>query len=283
MTPDAVPFRDVPVREAATVMLLRDGDDGVEVCMLQRQHSSAFVGGMYVFPGGAVDPEDHDPRWGGRISGLDPELASARLGVERDGLAYWVAAVRESLEECALFPALRADGTPWRALDEAEAQRFERHRSALDAEETDLFAICEEEDLRLDVGAMHYFARWITPPGPPRRYDTRFFLAAAPEGQVAVHDGRETIASRWVRPGDALAAEAEGTFTMLPPTVATLRALDMFGSTREALAVAAEANDRNAMTTHAIGDENGLRIPLPGEVVSMAFDAGPDVAGEPHT
>lgn len=265
MTPEVAPFRDIPVRDAATVMLLRDGRDGVEVCMLQRQHSSAFVGGMYVFPGGAVDPEDHDPRWGERIVGLDPAAASARLGVEHDGLAYWVAAVRESLEECALFPAVRADGTPWQALDTAEAERFERHRSALDAEQVDLFTICEAEDLRLDVGGMHYFARWITPPGPPRRYDTRFFLAAAPAGQVAVHDGRETIASRWVRPADALAAEAGGSFTMLPPTVATLRALDTFGSTSEALEVAAEANERRAMTSDDVGHETGLRISLPGE------------------
>lgn len=235
--------REVPVRDAATVMLLRDGVDGIEVCMLQRQHSSAFVAGMFVFPGGAVDPADRDARWAERVVGLDSGDASARLGLESDGLAYWVAAVRESLEECALFPARRADGSPLRIERPDDARRFGRYREQLDAGEVDLLAICEAEDLRLDVGGMHYFGRWITPPGPPRRYDTRFFLAAAPEGQEMAHDGRETIASRWVHPGDALDEEAVGTIAMLPPTIASLRSLVGFTSVDEALRSAAGGRD----------------------------------------
>jgi len=246
---------EVPIRQAATVMLVRDGATGVEVCMLQRRLQSAFVAGMHVFPGGALDHEDADPRWNDRVQGLDDGLASERLGIDRGGLAYWIAAVRETIEECSLFPALRADGSMLRIDGPGEAVRFEQHRVALDAGETDLLAICEAEDLRLDVGGMHYFARWITPKGVSRRYDTRFFVAAAPEGQEAVHDGRETIASVWIRPIDALAGLAAEDLSMLPPTVACLRSLLPYASVHEILA-AAEASKLSAdPPRHGFGPE----------------------------
>jgi 8-oxo-dGTP pyrophosphatase MutT (NUDIX family) len=260
----------VPVRPAATVMLVRDAPTredgcGVEVCMLQRNLQSDFVGGAFVFPGGGVDPEDGEPEVEGLCIGRTDRDASAQLGLPTNGLAFWVAAIRESFEEAGVLAATHADGEPLRLDDPVVAARFARHRRAVDQRERRLIEVCAEEDLRLHLDQMHYFGHWITPPGAPRRYDTRFFLAAAPPGQHAVHDDREVIATRWVHPIDALAAHTAGAFAMLPPTVASLRSLCRFGSATDALAAAAEATSVPTMAPRVLADEGGMRIVLPGD------------------
>lgn len=260
----------VPVRPAATVMLVRDADEirdgcGVEVCMLQRNLKSDFVGGAFVFPGGGVDPADGEPEVEDLCVGLSDQDASAQLGLPTNGLAFWVAAIRESFEEAGVLAATHADGSPLRFDDIEVATRFAVHRQAVDSGARRLIDICADEDLRLQVGEMHYFGHWITPPGAPRRYDTRFFLAAAPVGQRAVHDDREVIATRWVHPVDALAAYEAGQFAMLPPTVASLRSLVRFGSADIALRAAAEATSIPTMAPRVLSDEGGLRIVLPGD------------------
>ncbi len=234
-------FDAVEVKDAATVVLVRDGDRGPEVAMLRRRLESGFVPGAYVFPGGAVDAEDRDPRWANRCVGHDDTSASAVLGTVAGGLAYWVAAIRECFEEAGLFLAHRAGG---RALDltpdgGADADRFDEHRRRVDDGHTALFDVVEGEDLHLPVGDLHYFARWITPELAPRRYDTRFFVGRAPDDQVLRHDGDETIAALWVRPADALARNTAGDFELIRPTQHSLEILSHYPDADAVLAAAA--------------------------------------------
>ncbi len=233
-------FGSVEVRDAATVLLVRDGDRGLEVAMLRRRLESGFVPGAYLFPGGALDAEDRDPRWAARCDGHDDATASTTLGTTAGGLAYWVAAVRECFEEAGLLLARRADGAPLGVdRDATVAARFDRHRLAVDQGRHDLLSVVEAEDLVLPAGDLHYFARWITPEAAPRRYDTRFFVGRAPADQVLRHDGDETIAALWARPSDALARNAAGDFELIRPTQHSLEILSDYPDADAVLAAAA--------------------------------------------
>jgi len=261
------PVTPVAVRPAATVMLVRDSAGGLEVCLLRRNLKSDFVGGAYVFPGGAVDPADGAPDVGALCDGRDAAAADQRLGVSAGGLAFWVAAIREAFEECGLLPARWAlDGTPLRFDDAGIASRFSEHRRAVDSGARRLAEIFAEEGLRFDLSAMHYVAHWVTPAGAPRRYDTRFFLAAAPAHQRLAHDDREVIAAQWLRPQDALDRQAAGDFTMLPPTIENLRWLTDFSSSSDALAAAATIGPVPMILPRVLTALDGsVRIVLPSD------------------
>lgn len=270
----------VPVRDAATVMLLRDGDDGLEVCMLQRNLNSDFVGGAYVFPGGGVDPDDAGEDAQAVCEGRTDDAASRLVGVERGGLSFWVAAVRESFEEAGVLLAAREDGTVVSFADPEVAARFELHRAEVDAGRRSIAEVCRVEELRLTVGDMHYFSRWVTPLGAPRRYDTRFFVAAAPEEQVALHDDREVIGTRWLTPRQALADHEAGRMTMIFPTVRTMVALGRFDSAAAVLEHSAAQADVPAVLPMLRDEGGGLRLILPGdpEGTGGVYDA---ISGEP--
>ena len=261
---------EVELRDAATVLILRDGEpdaDGgcLEVFMLRRNLNSDFVGGAYVFPGGAVDPEDRHDDLEAVCRGRSDADASARLGIERGGLAFWVAAIRESFEEAGVLLAYDPDGDVIRLADPDTNERFSVHRTAVDTGRRRLVEICEEEGLELAVDAMWYFGHWITPEGAPRRYDTRFFVTLAPPAQTPVHDDHEVIANTWIRPKDALARHGSGSFAMMPPTIASLRAVSRFATAGEALAAATEITDVPTILPRVIVDEGGVRIVLPGD------------------
>jgi 8-oxo-dGTP pyrophosphatase MutT (NUDIX family) len=255
----------VPIRDAATVMLLRDGPAGIEVSMLRRNLSSDFVGGAYVFPGGAVDPHDAGPEVEAVAHGRSDAGASELLGVPSGGLAYWVAAIRESFEEAGLLLAYDRTGAVVDLHDPEMAPRFAVHRAAVDSGERRLVDVCREEGLRLAVDALHYFARWITPLGAPRRYDTRFFVAHAPEDQTPVHDEVETIAHLWIRPEVALERHRAGNFELILPTVRCLEALSRFGRADEVVGHAASLSRVEAILPTIREAPEGLRIVLPGD------------------
>jgi 8-oxo-dGTP pyrophosphatase MutT (NUDIX family) len=270
----------VPLRDAATVMLVRDapggapggggaGDaGGLEVFMLRRNLKSDFVGGAYVFPGGGVDDHDRHTNLEPVCEGRSDLDASAQLDLESGGLAFWVAAIRESFEEAGVLLAYGPDGTMMRLDDPVTATCFAEHRRSVDTGERRLVEICAEENLRLAVGTMHYFAHWITPIGAPRRYDTRFFVARAPDAQVPLHDDREVIANLWVRPSDALARHRAGEFEMIFPTVRTLMTLERFTSADDLLAAAAAVGEVPTILPRIVADEadeGGVRIVLPGD------------------
>ena len=263
---DATPA-GVPVRPAATIMLLADRPD-LHVLLLRRRAGSAFVGGMMVFPGGGVDAADAEPAVEACCTGLDDRAASQRLGVARGGLAYWVAAVRETFEEAGVL--LAVDARSGRALDFSShevGQRFATLRADVDAGRMRLADVVRAEGLRLSVDAIHYTARWITPVGPPRRYDTRFFVAALPAGQTAVHDDREAVDSEWRRPADALASFRSRELSMLPPTVGMLRILAGFSHAKDVVAAAAAQEDDPDQPARLTGDldSGGWRVLLPGD------------------
>ena len=207
--------------------------------------SAAFAAGMYVFPGGRVDEVDGAAAIEAFCTGLDDAAASAALGLDHGGLAYWVAAVRECFEEAGVLLARRRDGGPPR-VDDAE-------RRAVHAGELSMVELCRRHDLVLDLSEIRYVAHWVTPVGEPRRFDTRFFLAAAPPGQDGQHDDAELVDSRWVRPADALAAVEAGDLLMLPPTLANLRALAASGRRRRGAGGGRGRRDRPSASSPACG------------------------------
>ena len=258
----------IEVRDAATVMLVRDVDDGMQVFMLRRNLNSDFVGGAYVFPGGAVDEADRHADLEAICRGLSDDAASERLGIERGGLAFWVAAVRECFEEAGVLlaaPTAAARDEVLSFVDEEIAERFRIHRKAVDTGERRLVEVCESEGLQLVADRVHYFSHWITPEGPPRRYDTRFFVTAAPPEQEPLHDDRETIASLWVRPADALERHRDGELDLIFPTIKNLEAIARFDRSADLLAAAAAITDVPAVQPRIIQEQGGTRIVLPGD------------------
>jgi 8-oxo-dGTP pyrophosphatase MutT (NUDIX family) len=244
----------VAIRDAATVMLVRDARDerggtDIEVCMLRRNLNSDFVGGAYVFPGGSVDPLDHSAGAEALCRGRTDAEASAILDLESGGLAFWVAALRECFEEAGVLVAqprsggLSGGGGLLDTSDPEVAARFALHRDAVNAGTMGLLDVCRSEDLVLATDTVCYVSHWITPDLAPRRYDTRFFVTSAPPGQVARHDDGETIATVWIRPAAALARSAAGQMELLPPTVANLRNIEPFRTTAEVMAWARGVTD----------------------------------------
>jgi len=246
-------------------MVLDDRPE-LQVLVLRRRRGSAFVGGMTLFPGGGVDAGD------GRagIESLCPTLCQAdacrRLGLDGGGLAYWVAGIRETFEEAGvLFANDAASGRAVELSDPAVARRFADYRAAVDRAEISLAEVARREGLELAVGSLAYAARWITPPGMSRRYDTRFFLARMPTGQTPLHDDRETVHSEWMTPGAALGAFAAGELSMLPPTVGMLRILAGFSRSADALAAAFAAHDGADQRVWLTGSRERWRVLLPGD------------------
>jgi len=196
--------------------------------------------------------------------GRDDAEASRILGIERGGLGFFAAAIRECFEEAGILLALRAGGEPLSFVDPATERRFVEHRRALNAGETTLAAICLAEDLRLDLARISYFSHWITPEGAPRRYDTRFFVGVVPEGQVALHDDEEVVASTWIVPGEALARHHAGELDLMFPTMKNLEAIGRFTSAAELMAAAAAA-EVPAILPRITVEGEGVRIVLPGD------------------
>jgi 8-oxo-dGTP pyrophosphatase MutT (NUDIX family) len=251
-------------------MLVRDAPrpDGsaLEVLMVRRNLRSDFVGGAYVFPGGAVDPLDGGADAEALCYGRTDAEASALLGQPSGGLAYWVAVVRETFEEAGLLLAERPGGPGLLAGDAEEKARFAAERLAVNDGSRRFLDLCRDEGVRLAVGDIHYFAHWITPRGAPRRYDTRFFVAAAPPGQVAAHDAGETIAEVWITPEEALARHRSGEIEIIFPTIRNLQAISRFVTSSELLAAAARASSSvPVIEPRVVADGNGMRIVLPGD------------------
>jgi 8-oxo-dGTP pyrophosphatase MutT (NUDIX family) len=252
----------VVIRPAATVLTLRDSDNGYEILMLRRNELSDFAGGAYVYPGGAVDEEDGADE---RAYGLNDRIASARLGVNEGGLAYYVASLRELFEEAGLLIACNDEGEPARFVERSDLERLAAQRRALNAGELRFVDMMREEKLRVDLRGVAYLAHWVTPVGSPRRYDTRFFVALAPAGQLATHDAGETVADRWVRPAEALAAHARGEFTMMPPTVHNMEVVAGFAQAHDVLNYARSLGAVAAIRPRIVLRDGGPEILLPGD------------------
>ncbi|MGN9791915.1 NUDIX hydrolase [Streptomyces sp. OZ13] len=224
----------VPKR-AATVMLLRDTPDGTAVHMLRRRASMAFAGGAYAYPGGGVDPRDDRPvRW----AGPSLDVWAERLGVDDTASAQAIvcAAVRETFEEAGI---LLAGPTPDTVVGDTTGDDWEADRQALVDRGLSFADFIDRRGLVLRSDLLGAWARWITPEFEPRRYDTWFFVAALPEGQRARNVSTEAESTVWISPADATDGYDKGELLMMPPTVATLRTLQAFRTSVEALAAAA--------------------------------------------
>ena len=253
-------------RPAATVMVVRDVvGASLEVLLVRRSLRAAFVGGAYVFPGGVVDPGDAGPRAERLSCGRSDADASAVLGVGSGGLSYWIAAIRECFEEAGLLLACGVSGEPVVLSTPAAAARFARHRALLNARQETFLDICEVEGLRLLAGELAYFAHWITPEGSSRRYDTRFFVAAAPPGQAPAHDARETVAHLWVRPAEALERHRSGEIDLVLPTIRNLQAIAAFATTAELLDAASSQREVAAVLPRVVVDGGVARLLVPGD------------------
>jgi 8-oxo-dGTP pyrophosphatase MutT (NUDIX family) len=213
-----------PAIPAATVVILRDRPDGIEVFMVVRHHAIDFASGAIVFPGGKVDPGDSDPAW----VDLAPIDGSA---AERRNI---VAAARETFEEAGLVLARRR-GTQ-SMIDAHEAHGLaERHRATILAGKTQFRELIAGEGLQLATDLMVPFAHWITPEPLPKRFDTFFYLVAAPVDQLGMHDGRESVEGLWISPQQALREAEAGSRTLVFATQLNLVKLARYRTVAEAV------------------------------------------------
>ena len=231
--------------------------------MMQRHIRSDFVGGAYVFPGGAVDPDDTIDE--SICAGRTEASASAALHLEHGGLAYWVAAIRECFEEAGVLLAYTDAGTLLDFGDRNVAERFRSLRRDLQAGKLSISELARAERLRLATDRVHYWARWITPEGQPRRFDTRFFLALAPPGQAAIHDGSELTDSAWVTPRAALEKAERREWTVIFPTLRNLMLVASLPDTAAAEQAALARGEVLAVQPRLVRDSNGIRILIPGD------------------
>jgi 8-oxo-dGTP pyrophosphatase MutT (NUDIX family) len=216
MEPNAIARIPAP-RKAATVMLLRDGADGMEVFMIVRHQDSDVHGGALVFPGGRVDDEDYD-------LAADASVFPPLPGVDAVTAALRVAAVRETFEECGVLLARARGDTA--LVDASRLRDIEAaHRAPMTRSERSFGAILAAENLVIASDAMAYFANWITPERSAKRFDVHFFLAAAPSDQMALHDGHEAVDSVWIAPATALERGKAGTYQIRFPTQMNLQKL----------------------------------------------------------
>jgi len=225
----------VEPRGAATVALLRDGESGPEVYLLRRHGAMAFAAGMYVFPGGTVDIRDRDAAvaW----AGPSPQQWASRLECASPALARALvcAAVRETFEESGV---LLAGTSPDTVVADTTGTAWERDRAALVDRSLSFTDLLAARGLVLRTDLLAAWAHWITPAFEPRRYDTRFFVAMMPPGQVTRDVSGEADFVAWMRPADAVDGADSGAMDMLAPTYLTLTELAAFATSADALAAA---------------------------------------------
>lgn len=199
-------------KPSATVVLVRPGAGEPETFMVRRHVKSSF-GAAYAFPGGVIDPEDklvHE-----NCTGLSTYTADAKLGVKGGGLDYYSAAIRELFEETGVLLA---------NVDRV-AEDLPAARDALNDRDDNWADFVRRNALMLDCAALHYISHWVTPPSQPKRYSTRFFLAALPDGQAASHCGGELTESQWATAHETLIAGREGRIRLHYPTIKTLESV----------------------------------------------------------
>ena len=210
---------------AATILMLRQGNTGLEVFMVVRHHQIDFASGALVFPGGKIDAGDSD-------------VASYCFGgaSEPAALAMQVGAIREAFEECGILLARPKGETA--LVDAARLAQLDHYRKTLNKGEISLKDFLEQESLILACDRLTHFAHWVTPDMMPKRFDTHFYLAEAPSDHLAEHDGYESVDSVWISPEDALAGGESGKYTIIFPTRLNIEMLSESDSVESAIEMA---------------------------------------------
>jgi len=216
-------------RYASTVVLVRPDKSGhFNILLTRRPAEMKFLGGIYVFPGGAVEQADYSPEVLRRCRGVSGSEARKILGGGYDedlALGHWVAAIRELFEEVGVLLATTENGDNVEAGEEASKLRFEKGRRALVGDELQFGTFLESEGLYCDLPKAIYFYHRITPEFYPMRFDTRFYLACLPANQTPLLNSEEVSDALWLRPSEALKRAQHGDFPMLPPTTTVLENL----------------------------------------------------------
>lgn len=244
-----------PPVDAATVILLRDSAQGLEVLLLRRHQASKVLGGAYVFPGGKLDAEDHHPELIARLSQhpqqLQERLNEPDLPTDR-AAALFVAAVREAFEECGVLLCQSTTGS-----SPTQVEALQQQLAQGQAWGTALQTL----SLEVQTETLVPWSRWITPRQPSvtnKRFDTRFFVTHVPEDQTAAHDNHETTDSVWIRPVDALSRFVAGEIELAPPQIMSLFHLKQHANAQSVLA---EAHLRRPpLIQPEPFDENGSRV-----------------------
>lgn len=246
-----MPEPAVPV-PAATILMLRDGPTGLETFMVVRHHQIDFASGALVFPGGKVDDGDFDVR----------DLCQGVDNADDTQVAMMAGAIREAFEECGILLA-RAAGSEDLVSGERLAT-LESYREPLNNFELSLRSFLEKESLQLACDKLQHYAHWVTPPMMPKRFDTHFYLAAAPADHLAVHDGYESVDSVWISPADALKGADDGTYTIIFPTRLNVEMLGESASVDNAIAMAA-ARTIVSVTPWTEQRDDGVYLCIPPE------------------
>ena len=262
----------VEPRHASTVVLLRRGDGtrgSLEVYLLRRHVDMAFAAGMCVFPGGGVDPRDFDHQ----ISWVGPSAAqwADRMGVEESlARALVCAAVRETFEESGV---LLAGPTPDTVVSDTTGEDWEEDRRALEAREVSFTDFLDRRGLSLRTDLLALWGSWVTPVFEPRRYDTRFFVAEMPQGQVTRDVSTESDNVLWLSVRDAIRAVDDQQMLMLPPTYCTCMEVFEYGDPAEVLDAAA-GRDLTPVEPEAVRDGDGAYLSIPDRLVELGRTVG---------
>lgn len=262
-------------RPASTILLLRDGAakadgkgrDEVEVFMMVRHHQIEFNSGALVFPGGSVDAGDQEI-----VKRSD--LYSGGEGLSDADRGFRIAAIRETFEESGILLA-RAKGTGTPVDAKRAGEIADKHRVALNEHKISFLSILADNDLQLALDTLVPYAHWITPEGMPKRFDTWFFLAAAPPDQLGAHDGRESTDSIWVSPREAVEGGESGRFKLPFPTTRNLIRLAKQPTLKSALEHASGMSIVTVMPVMT-KTESGrqLRIPREAGYDGEVFEVG---------
>ena len=227
-------------KNAATVILLRPGEaGGLEVFLTRRPEGMDFLAGVYVFPGGTVTKEDCSEVLLKRCRGISPEEARTILGAHLSpglALGHWAAAIRELFEEVGVLLCVSGGGRPSDMTEKERKERLLQKRQRLIEGAMTFGALLESEGLCCDASRLLYFSHWQTPEEFAIRFDTRFFLAALPFGQIPLERSEEVAHSLWVAPERALQLSQDGKLPVIFPTFAALRTLADFDSLESLLA-----------------------------------------------
>ena len=264
----------VPPKKASSVVLVRDTAKEVETFLIKRHAASGFMGGFYAFPGGNIEADDSSDELLTHVEGITDKKAwdSVENGSSAQiALAHWVSGIREVFEEVGVLFARDEKGNLISFENEKRKKLFERHRELINKGEMTFSQLIHQENLRLATHSLIHYSHWITPEAREKRYDTHFFLALFPEGQIPSIDHKETTAGIWLTPKQALKANISGDIPLTPPALCILEELESFSSAEDMVGFA-RARSMSDPILPILTTINGYEtLLLPGDELYAAY------------